>query len=171
VTLSPSLDLDALYRRYAPGVLIYLRRFADQDTVPDLAADVWERVVKKQHLYRPTYGRFSTWLYMLARRRGLDYRRRECPPVTPVSLQRLPPDWPEPCTEDHASDPDLRAAAAAAIRHLRPDRRRAVYLRRYRDFTQQAAGAAMGRTGNAVNMLEQKAFPHLRRALAAWKDG
>ncbi len=167
MTLSPPLDLDALYRQHAPAIVSYLRRFAGGEA-EDLAADVWERVVRKAALYDPARGTFGAWLMTIAHRRGIDHLR--APRLYPVSFERLGAGWAEPHAEDHRSDPDLRHAALAALLRLPRNQRRAVYLRRYRDVSRPDTAKRLGVSQQSVKMFERRAFAHLSPALAAWRE-
>lgn len=64
-----------LHARFNPGLLSMLREWTDAHAAEDIAQSAWATAWKKRLTYDPKRGRFSTWLWMIARRRGVDHLR------------------------------------------------------------------------------------------------
>ena len=59
-----TVDLDALYRTYAPMVLRRARRFFDAQEAEEVVHEVFLRAVEKAHTFRAEASP-STWLYQM----------------------------------------------------------------------------------------------------------
>ncbi|MDX1403513.1 MAG: sigma-70 family RNA polymerase sigma factor [Woeseiaceae bacterium] len=67
---------ETLYRRHNDALYRYLRRLAaNPQAAEDVFQEVWSKIIKARHRYRPT-ARFSTFLYRVARNCMIDYVRR-----------------------------------------------------------------------------------------------
>ncbi len=67
---------DQLYTRYERRLFGYIRRMiGDRDQAEDLLQDVLLTVIRDRS-YDPSKGRFSAWLFTVARNRCLQQRRR-----------------------------------------------------------------------------------------------
>jgi RNA polymerase sigma-70 factor (ECF subfamily) len=72
-------ELDAfrlLYERHRGGLYRYILRQTPPDVTEELYQDVWTRVIQARRRYRPD-ATFRTWLYTLARKRLIDWWRRD----------------------------------------------------------------------------------------------
>lgn len=70
---------DRLYTRYERRLFGYMRRIVDdRDLAEDLFQDVLLTVLRDRG-YDPTRGRFSAWLFTVARNRCLEHLRRDGP--------------------------------------------------------------------------------------------
>jgi len=65
-----------LYERHRGGLYRYFLRQSPRDVAEEMFQDVWARVIKARHGYRPDAS-FRTWLYTLARNRLIDYWRSQ----------------------------------------------------------------------------------------------
>lgn len=59
---------DALYR-------YFLRHLSNESTCQELYQDLWMKIIKSKHNYKPT-AKFKTWMYTLAHNRLVDWYRR-----------------------------------------------------------------------------------------------
>jgi RNA polymerase sigma-70 factor (ECF subfamily) len=78
-TLTPAreADWDALYAEQLPRVYNFFRfRVGDGPEAEDLTARTFEKAWQARHRYRRDLGAFSTWLFTIARRVGVDHWRQ-----------------------------------------------------------------------------------------------
>ena len=67
---------ELLYRRHNDSLYRYLLRLSlNRDTAEDVFQDVWGKIIKARHRYRPT-AKFSTFLYRVAHNCFIDYVRK-----------------------------------------------------------------------------------------------
>lgn len=72
--------LDELYRRYAKKLYAFcynIMRAHNPQDVEDLVQDVFVRLIKAAHTFRPEKALFRTWLFRIARNRCLDVIRHK----------------------------------------------------------------------------------------------
>ena len=90
--------LELLFDRHYPGILRYFQYLTSNRTLSeDLAQEVFFRILKYRHTYRPE-GNFRAWLYQIARRVYADQLSKRKPEVAMPDEVReirggaLPPD-------------------------------------------------------------------------------
>lgn len=67
---------ETLYRRHNDSLYRYLLRLSlDQHAAEDVFQEVWGKIIKSRHRYRPT-AKFTTFLYRVAHNCFIDYVRR-----------------------------------------------------------------------------------------------
>ena len=67
-----------LYQEHIDAVFNYcLYRVGDVMVAEDLTADIFERAWRARRRYNPRRAKFSTWLFTIARRRVIDWHRRQ----------------------------------------------------------------------------------------------
>ncbi len=67
-----------LYDEHVAALFNYcLYRVGDQAVAEDLTADVFERAWRARRRYDPNRASFATWLFTIARRRVIDWQRRQ----------------------------------------------------------------------------------------------
>ena len=72
--------LDELYRRYAKKLYAFCYNFVrahNPQDAEDLVQDVFVRLIKSAHTFKPEKALFRTWLFRIARNRCLDVIRRK----------------------------------------------------------------------------------------------
>jgi len=69
--------LDQLYRRYARKLCAFCYNATCSSSPEDLVQDVFVRVIKGAHTFKPDRSSFSTWVFRIARNRCIDISRRE----------------------------------------------------------------------------------------------
>ena len=75
VTAEP--DWDAVYAEELPRVYNFFRyRFGPSADAEDLTARTFEKAWQARHRYRRDLGAFTTWLFTIARRVGVDHWRQ-----------------------------------------------------------------------------------------------
>jgi RNA polymerase sigma-70 factor (ECF subfamily) len=120
---------ETLYRRHNDSLYRYLLRLSlDRDTAEDIFQDVWGKIIKARHRYRPT-AKFTTFLYRVAHNCFIDYVRRNNRHMVRSAMD---PD----CSPDPGDEPDLKAEKSIARRRLDaalgtlPDEQRDAFLLR-----------------------------------------
>ena len=118
---------ETLYRRHNDSLYRYLLRLSlNQDTADDVFQDVWGKIIKARHRYRPT-AKFTTFLYRVAHNCFIDYVRRNKRHMVSSGID---PD----CSPDPGDEPDLQAEKSFARRRLDaaletlPDEQRDAFL-------------------------------------------
>ena len=79
--------LGELYREHHAGVLRYLRAM-EPGEAEDLASEVWLAVADGMGRFQGDRGAFRAWIFTIARRRLIDFRRRR----TRRATSPVPPD-------------------------------------------------------------------------------
>jgi RNA polymerase sigma-70 factor (ECF subfamily) len=72
-----ALDIAALYERYRSGLQYYVTRIVgNEEDARDIVQDAFAKVLSKPAAFDPSKGRFSTWIYRVARNLALTFVRR-----------------------------------------------------------------------------------------------
>ncbi|MDQ8042994.1 MAG: RNA polymerase sigma factor [Solirubrobacteraceae bacterium] len=164
-----ALDLEALYRRDADALLVFLaRRTAD----PQIALDLWAETFAQAHEARASF-RGATdaeargWLFGIGRRQLAQFYRRgtiERRALDRLELER-PPATPEVLAEiEHKAElAAMRRELREALSELSPGTRDAVQLRVVDELDYRTVAQRLGIT-------EQAARVRVSRGLAALSD-
>lgn len=159
---------EALYARYVRAVYRYCaRRLDDPDAAADATAAVFERAWVALPRFRDRS--FRAWLFRIAHNEVIDHyrratRRRHAPLDAAAEVVS-----PDPTPQDLSDLADDRATIDGLLARLPPSQRRVVELRLAGlDGTEIAF--ALGRTREAVKMLQFRAVRNLRSAVAAIDD-
>jgi len=137
----------------------------DATEAEDLAQEVFLRVYRARHKYRPR-SKFSTWLFTIANNLALNsLRSRQRKPTTPLAVHDSGPLGPRPqeqLVRDHHSGPtqkvqreELAAVIQEALAGLNERQRAAVVLNKFEDM-------------KAVKSLLSRARMNLRAALSGY---
>lgn len=118
---------ETLYRRHKDPLYRYLLRLSrNRATAEDIFQDVWGKIIKSRHRYRPT-AKFTTFLYRVAHNCFIDYVRRNNRHMVASAAD---PD----CRPDPGDEPDLKAEKSFARQRLDaalgtiPDEQRDAFL-------------------------------------------
>jgi RNA polymerase sigma-70 factor (ECF subfamily) len=107
-------DIDAfetLYRRHNDSLYRYLLRLSlNPDTADDVFQEVWGKIIKARHRYRPT-AKFTTFLYRVAHNCFIDHVRRNKRHMIGSGID--PDSSPDP-----GDEPDLQVEKTLARRRL-----------------------------------------------------
>lgn len=120
---------ETLYGRHKDSLYRYLLRLSlNRDTAEDVFQEVWGKIIKARHSYRPT-AKFTTFLYHVAHNCFIDYVRRNNRHMVSSGVD---PD----CSPDPGDEPDLKAEKTIARQRLDaalitlPDEQRDAFLLR-----------------------------------------
>lgn len=166
-------DLFERHHRMLHGFLARLT--GNPDVAEDLVQIVFQRILKYRHTYRDE-GKFTAWLYHLARRAAADHYRRanRAPiPTDPTDFTTVADDA-TPTADDQATRRDELDLMQHALSLLHQDQREILVLHRFQHLQHDeigrllniSAGAAKVRVHRALSALRDKFFK-LRRTSAA----
>jgi RNA polymerase sigma-70 factor, ECF subfamily len=157
--------ITALYRELHPSLLRYLRAQAPKDG-EDIASQVWVDVASALVRFAGDESAFRRWLFTIARRRLIDYRRRE-------TRRRTAMDLPAASLASESFDPERQALAASEtevalsrLASLAPDQAEVVFLRILAGLDVEDVAAILGKTPGAIRVLQHRALKRLREQLA-----
>ena len=153
---------EVLYRRHNDALYRYLLRLSrQQHTAEDLYQEVWSKIIRSRHRYRPT-AKFTTFLYRVAHNCFIDYVRRNKRHSHETAID---PD----VTPDLADQPDVlveksmaRARLELALQML-PDEQRDVFLLR------EEAGLNLDAIAHVTGVSRETAKSRLRYAVRKLK--
>jgi RNA polymerase sigma-70 factor, ECF subfamily len=157
--------LAALYERHAPFALgVAHRVLRDRAEAEEVVQDVFLSVWNGRVHYDPKRGRFTSWLYVMARNRALDrLRQRGSRP------QGDPPTGREAGAEAdgemHLLDGERRNVVLAALAKLPEPQRRALELAFYGGLSQSEIARETGEPLGTVKSRMSRAMATLRQAL------
>jgi RNA polymerase sigma-70 factor (ECF subfamily) len=157
-----------LYDRYRRPLYAYLNRMLNNDTMTadDIFQDLWIKVIKKLPEYRED-GRFSAWLFRVARNQVLEHFRRE---KSRSRIGAVTDDGELPERGTISTDPgslvsteDLKERLEALLQEMPPEQRE-VFVMRQNDLSFKEIAeiqkcplnTALGRMHNALKFLRHK---------------
>jgi RNA polymerase sigma-70 factor (ECF subfamily) len=157
----------ALYAAYFAPIYRYCYvRLGTPERAEDAAHQVFVRALAAFGRYKET-GRAREWLFAIAHNVVVDEVRRR-PPVPLALLEQEAA--PDPSPEELALDDDAQRALRQAVAALPAAQRQAIELR-IAGLTGQEAAHALGRSHEAIKMLQHRAIDRLRTALAVNEAG
>lgn len=154
-----------LYRELQPSVLRFLRAQAPAHG-DDLAADVWVDVARGLQRFAGDERAFRRWLFTIARRRLIDFRRleqRRRTAATKLASQGVDLAGADPETEAVAASE--HEAALARIGRLPAAQAEVVLLRVVAGFDTEEVAALVGKSAGAVRVLQHRALKSLSNEL------
>jgi RNA polymerase sigma-70 factor, ECF subfamily len=165
-----------LFRKFAPRVLQYARRFVGSEAqAEELTQDVFVQVFRFRHRYKPQ-SRLSTWLFTIATNLCLNELRR--PDVKrrvdiwdtrgDADEHREGPQLADPeavTPEAGAASRELARQLDAAVAELPPKQRAALLLSRVDGLAYRDVANALGCTEGAVKALLFRATQALKKTL------
>ncbi len=155
---------DLFERHHGPLFGFLARLTRDPDGAEDLVQIVFQRILKYRHTYRDE-GKFSAWVYHLARRVATVHfnRRNRIPtPADPTTFVDVADDA-TPAANDHAAQSDELTIMQNALAALPPEQREILILHRFQHL-------AHDEIGRLLNISAGTAKVRVHRALAALRD-
>lgn len=138
----PRADWDGIYRREAPALGRYLRRFTqDTDSAAELVQEAFVRAMRAENV--PPGNGVTPWLYRIATNIALDHLRR----------RRRFSFIPLRETDSLASDDshlDTRDQVRRALQRIPPDQAIVLVLRLHEGFPRQVIAELLGVSEAAV---------------------
>jgi RNA polymerase sigma factor (sigma-70 family) len=164
-----------LYRRHELRVWRYLERnLGNRACAEELMQEVWFAVARDAERYRPS-GRFTTWLFTIARNRMVDALRARRPQVSLEALGFEDAAVSERLTADPAAGPlaaaearDEAAALRAALTELPPEQRDAFLLQLEGDLSVEDVAVVTGSSFETVKSRLRYARNRLRELLSEY---
>jgi len=155
---------DELYTRYERRLFGYIRRMVgDRNQAEDLLQDVLLTVIRDRS-YDPSKGRFSAWLFTVARNRCLQHRRRA------EVRERSPGLPPEP-----VADPEQRVARTQQVRSamagLTDAQQQLLLLKQVGELTYRELADIHGVAEGTIKSRLHAATQAFRRRLAELGEG
>lgn len=163
-----------LYDRYAPQLLLFLRRFVrDRALAEDLLQTTFLSIVRGRGRYTPMAG-LRGWFYAIAANAGRDaLRRRGARPeqsFDPALLSELAPAANDGDPTFAVSDPNVVRAVDEALQQLPRDQREAVLLHKMQGLSFPEIASALGTTVGAAKVRAHRGYQRLKILLAAWEN-
>jgi RNA polymerase sigma-70 factor (ECF subfamily) len=161
------MAFSALFRAYNAMLVRYLRVVAGSEAADDLSSETWLDVVRGLGRFEGEEAGCKGWLFTIARRRHLDWRRRQARrPVTvgDAALEHVA------VGADPASAFDDRAATQAALElvaSLPPDQAEVVALRTIAGLDVAEVAEVVGKTAGAVRVLSHRGLHRLANGFGA----
>lgn len=158
-------DFEALYREQMPRVYNFFRyRFGDNALAEDLTAITFEKAWKKRGQYRHDRSAFTTWLFTIARRVGIDHMRCSKPTVGLEEIDRLSAEQNVEQQVQHQADLQRLKALLPQL----PERDQELVALKYGgELTNRAIAALCGLSESNVGVILFRAVQTLREA---WED-
>ncbi len=154
-----------LYRDLNPRLLGYLTA-REPRAADDLAAEVWLAVAQQLSGFEGTEDAFCAWLFSIARRRLVDFRRtgvrRATDPVPAERLERAGVDDTEAIVLEGLA---AEEAAAFVVATLPPDQAEVVLLRVLGGLDVDQVALLLGKRPGTVRVLQHRALRRLQRRL------
>ena len=159
--------VDVLFREYQPALLRYLRT-SEPRAAEDLAGEVWLALAPKLAEFTGDEAGFRGWLFTVARRRVMGYRRqavrRRTAPVPAEHFHGLASD-DDPAVEGMAALV-TQQAIERLVADLSEDQAEVVLLRVVADLPVTEVAAITGRTPGAVRVMQHRALRKLAESFS-----
>jgi len=161
---------DDLYRRYAARLYGYLLRVsaAEADRAEDLVHDVFLRVLKDRS-FDPRRGRFSAWLFTVARNRVFEGHRKER--SRPELVAQLGDEGTRPSLAPAVEElVDRRRKVHSAMAELSEAHRQVLLLKQVGGLTYAEIGEALGVAQGTIKSRLHAAVKAFRAQMARLGD-
>jgi RNA polymerase sigma-70 factor (ECF subfamily) len=156
----------SLYRDLAGPVLRYLTSQAPGEA-EDLSSEAWIDVARGLHRFRGDEQDFRRYVFAIARRRLVDYRRRTHRRKTHASpAEIIEPHLPTGDVEAEAMAGFSEREALALLCRLPHDQAEVVFLRVVAGFSTLEVARLMGKREGAVRVLQHRALARLAADLS-----
>ncbi len=155
--------LGDLFERYHKPLYGFFVRLTNQPSVgEDLVQIVFYRILKYRHTYRDE-GKFSAWIYHLARKVAADHFRKHAStptPTDPSDLHEQPASEPQP-SEQAATAEDV-VLLRAALARLPLEHREVLVLSRLQHLEHKEIAKLLDCSVGAVKVRAHRALKELR---------
>src|SRR5262249_29123316 len=149
--------LSILFERYhGPLFNFYCRTTGDRAASEDLVQDVFYRILKYRHTYRPGTP-FRTWMYRIARNARLDRMKKQSSD-TKLEVEAQPAAQPS----DALQQQQEAAFLHRALMQLTDEKREVLVLSRFQDLSYQQIAQLLDCEVGAVKVRVFRALRDLR---------
>jgi RNA polymerase sigma-70 factor, ECF subfamily len=162
-------SLDQLLRRFQTPVLHFLRRRGFSSDAEDVTQETFLRAYENLQRYNPRWT-FSTWLFTIAHRTGINYRRRFVPTPNAKAAEAATSPEPEPPDAAIVSEDRSRLWDRAAS-VLSEEQTAALWLHYVEDMPARAIARVLGRSWASVKVMLFRARKRLLPLLGEFDDG
>jgi RNA polymerase sigma factor (sigma-70 family) len=156
-------QLGELFERYHRRLYGFFVRLTNQTSVSeDLVQIVFYRILKYRHTYRDE-GKFSAWIYHLARKVAADHFRKHAStpaPTDPADLLEQPDTNPPP--SEQASNNEDVVLLRTALARLPLEQREVLVLSRLQHLEHKEIARLLDCTVGAVKVRAHRALKELR---------
>jgi RNA polymerase sigma-70 factor (ECF subfamily) len=163
--------LDALYARYSAYVMgVALRILGAREEAEEVVQDVFWQLWRAALRYDPVRGRFSTWLFSVARNRSIDRLRsrgRALPRADAAELELVPAEAHQ---DDGAVLIERQKEVRAQLELLPGDQRRAIELAFFRGLSHAEIAASTGEALGTVKSRIRRGLLRLRQGLELYEQ-
>ncbi|MDR9415349.1 MAG: RNA polymerase sigma factor [Gracilimonas sp.] len=166
-------DLDKLgllFERYnRPLFRFFYRMCKDNQVSEDLVQSVFERILRYRESYSGS-GKFSTWLFSVARNAHIDHYRKEQRNVDSIEIdeERLEVESEDPVTVHNKES--KKHLLERALDRLDEDKREIVILSRYEGLKYKEIAEILDSTEGAIKVKMFRAMKELRDLVNHLKD-
>ena len=155
--------LGDLFERYHKPLYGFFVRLTNQPSVgEDLVQIVFYRILKYRHTYRDE-GKFSAWIYHLARKVAADHYRKHAStptPIDPADLHEQPASEPPP--SDLAATAEDVVLLRTALARLPLEHREVLVLARLQHLGHKEIAKLLDCSVGAVKVRAHRALKELR---------
>jgi RNA polymerase sigma-70 factor (ECF subfamily) len=158
--------LEVLYARYSSYVMgISLRMLANREEAEEVVQDVFWQLWKAELRYDPARGRFSTWLFSVARFRCLDRLRSRERGLPRAGVHELEATAAPDDQEAEVYLVERQKEVRAVLAGLPDDQRAAIELAFFRGLTHEEIASLTGDALGTVKSRIRRGLARLRSAL------
>lgn len=157
--------LAALFGHFGPRIKSMMLRLGTSDALAeDLVQETFLSVWRKAHLYSPSRGAVSTWIFTIARNLRIDQVRRQSnKPYEDLEAIELASDEPNGSTQLEQNE--VVARVSEAITRLSPEQREVVRLSFIQDMPHAQIAETLGIPLGTVKSRLRLAYERLRPLL------
>lgn len=155
--------LGELFERHHRPLYGFFVRLTNQPTTSeDLVQIVFYRILKYRHTYRDE-GKFSAWIYHLARKVAADHFRKHASTPTPTDPDDLVEQADQgPAPDSKAATSDDVALMRRALARVTPEHREVLVLARLQHLNHQEIARLLDCSVGAVKVRAHRALKELR---------
>lgn len=158
-----SITFDAIYQQYAAQMYhFFYQHVNNRQDAEDLTATTFSKALASLERYEEQ-GRFTAWLFSIARHTLRDYQRRVRPQIDVEQVASVLID-PQPQPEAHVLQDEQSRTLHKLLAQLPPEQREVLRLRFVDEQSTNEVAARLGRSAGAVKMLVYRAMNALRDA-------